>query len=344
MVDHAQTVPAAHQVPPIQRPEDFNDYWSSMLTELNASPIEVSVEESALANTPKIPGNSGTVTDAVSVSRLSFASLGGKRPVGWLFKPSQRRPEGALLFLPGYSTACGSELIHTVLAQVAHSGYAVLAVDPRGQGAARNQHPPLPDGKILTGLLDPISFIYRGIVADCVRAAEALTHLTGFERIGVLGHSQGGGLALITASLAPERVGAVGCMIPFLTHFAWSLRHRPSTGPYREVYDFVAEHPQSRAAVERSLGYLDTLHHAPRVQAPILVSVGLKDTTCQPPTVYALFERLQNTRSLLVLPDVGHEHAPDFYHHELAWFRRYLRNEADDEVTLQRLALPPALQ
>src|SRR5690606_16328934 len=105
------------------------------------------------------------------------------------------------------------------------------------------------------------------IIADCVRAVDVLIDQTGFDAIGVFGHSQGGGLALITASLAQDKVRAVGCMIPFLTHFAWAFENRPSTGPYREVYDFARERPSEAPLLRRALAYVDTLHHAPRVTA-----------------------------------------------------------------------------
>lgn len=325
-------------VTPFPRPDDFDTYWGGTLSALRAVPSDVRTERTSPVKGAS-PNAVAPIPRPVTVTKLTYASLDGKRPTGWLFQPTGASVHGALLFLPGYSTACGSELIHTVLSQIAQLGYAVLAVDPRGQGASRSEHPPSADGKIVTDVLCPESYVYRGIVADCVRGAEVLSELTALDDVGVFGHSQGGGLALITASLAPERVRAVGCMIPFLTHFAWSLRYRPSTGPYREAFDFAQKHPDSLPALKQSLGYLDTLHHAPRVQAPILVSVGLKDTTCPPPTVYSLIDRLRCIKSLLVLPDVGHEHVPDFYHHELAWFRRFLRFEPEGGVTLERLGL-----
>ena len=349
-------------VPPLEPPTDFDAYWAGTLAELDRIPFDVREEDAALgayptASAATAPPSSPAASRAVSgrpasqsppatpgeppvrVTRLTYASLGGVRPAGWLFRPRAVPAEGALLFLPGYSATCGAAVIQAVLAQLAEAGFAVLAVDPRGQGASRAAHVPAPEGKIVTGVLDPRAYIYRGIAADCVRAAQVLAALTGFAKVGVLGHSQGGGLSLLTASLAGELVGAVGCVIPFLTHMAAALAERALTGPYREVYDYARNHPEALPALRRSLGYIDTLNHAPRVAAPTLVSVGLRDTTCPPPTVYALFERLRCTRSLLVLPETGHEHVPAFYHHEVAWFRRFLRPEPPGGCTLENLGL-----
>lgn len=331
--------PDAHcRVRPLERPDDFDAYWDEVLDALSDIPAAVRKEPDHGAAAGASFGPPG-----VSVTRLCFASLGGKRPAAWFYRPEDRPPEGALVFFPGYSAACGLPLLRTVLAQLSLAGFAVLAVDPRGQGESRALHPPAPEGKIVTAAADPREYIYRGIAADCVQAVKVLQGLTGFTRVGVFGHSQGGGLALVTASLAPEAVGAVGCMIPFLTHLAWAMANRATTGPYQQVYDFVQQlahkRPDALAQVRRSFAYIDTLHHAPRVSAPTLVSVGLRDTTCPPETVYALFSRLDCVRSLLVLPDAGHEHRPEFYHHQLAWFRHYLAPTPPECRTLESLGL-----
>lgn len=317
---------------PLERPSDFDAYWRNTLAELDRVPLDLAVQDEKSSSDAASQG-------AVSVARLTFAGLGGKRPTGWLFRPESGPEVAALLFLPGYSTTCGSPQIQAVLAQVAAQGFAVLAVDPRGQGASRSERPPDPTGKLTTRPLEPRAYIYREIIADCVRAVDVLVERTGFKRVGVFGHSQGGGLALITAALAHEKVRAVGCMIPFLTHFARAFEHRASTGPYREIYDFALQHPAEAPLLRRALAYVDTLHHAPQVSAPTLVSAGLRDTTCPPETVYPLFERLACTKGLVVFPELGHTHSPDFYHHELAWFRRYLIEEPTGGFTLERLGL-----
>lgn len=327
-------------VAPLEAPDDFDAYWSDTLTELARIPADIRVlTEHPDDEQSDRPEHENTPWQNVAVTRLTYASLDNKRPTGWLFRPLSTPMAGALLFLPGYSATCAASLNQTVLAQVAEQGFAVLAIDPRGQGESRREQPPGPGGKLVTGPFAPQSYIYRGIIADCVRGVDVLIDQTGVDAIGVFGHSQGGGLALITASVAQAKVRAVGCMIPFLTHFAWAFEHRPSTGPYQEIYDFARQRPDEALLLRRALGYIDTLNHAPRVQAPTLVSVGLKDTTCPPQTVYPLFERLECTRSLLVLPDLGHSHSPDFYHHELAWFRRYLVDPPAGGFTLERLGL-----
>jgi len=40
--------------------------------------------------------------------------------------------------------------------------------------------------------------------------------------------------------------------------------------------------------------------------------MGLKDTVCPPPTIYALYKAFQGRKELLVYPEYGHE-APDEY-------------------------------
>jgi cephalosporin-C deacetylase len=55
------------------------------------------------------------------------------------------------------------------------------------------------------------------------------------------------------------------------------------------------------------LSYFDIMNFAPWVSCPVLVSVGLKDTACPPPTNYALFNHLAGEKQIVPYADYGHE-------------------------------------
>jgi cephalosporin-C deacetylase len=290
----------------------FDRFWADALGEALSTPLDDTREVDPAWSSPQ-----------VAVEHVSLASLGQARVHGWLFTPSRAR-HGALLYLPGYSASTHTELLMRVYRQMAAFGFALLGLDPRGQGASTAAHPPVPAGKLLTGITSPQDHIYRGILADCVQGARYLMERATVSRIGVGGHSQGGGLALLTASVAPKFVGSVTAMIPFLTHYRLHAARCHSVGPYSEITTYLRAHPEEEEHLLQVLSYFDTMAHAERIAAPTLLSVGLADTTCPPDSVLALHQALRGTKALITFPEAGHTNSPHFYHHIVQWHRRYL--------------------
>jgi cephalosporin-C deacetylase len=58
------------------------------------------------------------------------------------------------------------------------------------------------------------------------------------------------------------------------------------------------------------LGYIDNQFLAPRIQAQVLMAVGLMDTVCPPSTQFAAYNRIPGKKDILVYPDFGHEGLP----------------------------------
>jgi len=95
------------------------------------------------------------------------------------------------------------------------------------------------------------------------------------------------------------------------------------TGPIAELSGyfqlFDPEHKREED-VFQVLDYFDAVNFAPWVgQAGgiSLVSVGLKDTSCPPPIVYALSRALSGEKKLLIYPEYGHESPDEFVDRQL---------------------------
>lgn len=299
----------------ISTPPDFDQFWAETLAELRTVSLRDTTE-------PDLEWSSSEIT----VEHVTYQSLGNACVHGWLFIPNGPK-RGALLYLPGYNASTHTDLLMRVYRQMAAAGLVLLGVDPRGQGASKAVHPPAPDGKLLTGISSPQEHIYRGIVADCVQGARYLAQRAAVPRVGVGGHSQGGGLAIMTASLFPAGIDSVSAMIPFLTHYRMHAAHQQKVGPYREITTHIEAQPDRTDYILQVLSYFDTLTHAHRVKAPTLMGVGRKDTTCPPESVLALYEALPATKGLLSFPEMGHVNSPDFYHHVVQWHLCYLQPE-----------------
>jgi len=255
---------------------------------------------------------------------------------------SEGNPAGTITKYPGlvrfhgYSGNRGqiSELLLWAL-----QGYAILALDVRGQCGETPDGRSYPTGRfsgwLTLGLDSPENHYFRQVYLDALRAVEALSHQPEVDekRLGVFGKSQGGGLAVAAAGLAnglgeraglQARVKAVSAAIPFLADFRGGFRLH-TDGPLVELSNyfryFDPEHKHEEGIFE-VLDYFDILHFAPWFgeQMQSLISIGLKDTACPPPSIHALYRAVSGEKRLLVYPEYGHESPDEFVDRQIKLF------------------------
>ncbi len=329
----------------VKKPEDFQAYWEEVLQEVReyAPAVEVlpwELEDPRFAGEyiidgkvpePPRPGpepnpfdyrwDSHAMVTGLVVRKVLFRSTDGQRVGGLLQYPREGagRRYPCIVHFTGY----GGELM--LDSDFVSAGYAVFNFSHRGmllgsQGFDRYHPAPL----LVRGVEDRRSYIYRAVLIDCLLAVKVAAGLEAVEagRLAAMGTSQGGGLAIMVGALN----GGLRCLsadLPWLTDFHYQLTH-PVEGPYRELAEYLRRHPGSGPAVRRTLGYFDTLHFADRVRQPALVSLGLNDTTCAPPSVRRLFARIPATKVLLEMPNIAHERSTTWRYLTARWFDYYL--------------------
>jgi len=277
--------------PEVPEPPDFDAFWARTLKETRSHPLG--------ARWTPLAFDEHQMT-AFQVYDVRFNGWAGEPVAAWLLLPRASGDQEGLLpavvqYL-GYTGGRGLPVEHVFFPS---AGYAHLVVDSRGQGTDT----PDPDGAaagtqwaggfLTRGIEDPHDHYYRRLTADCVRAVEALREHPAVDprRITVAGASQGGGLALAVAGLAPELVAGALVDVPFLCHFRRAARTALQS-PYTELADYLRLH--HRGAEERVFGtldYFDGLHHAARATAPALFSAALMDPVCPASTVFAAYHR-----------------------------------------------------
>lgn len=276
----------------VEEPADFDDYWQRTLAEARQHPI-------GLAATAV---ETGLVT--LDTQDVTFSGWGGHPIRAWL-----HRPAGAIGPLPtvvefiGYN---GGRGLATEKLFWASAGFAHFVVDSRAQGAGWSAGAtadpvgsgPSVGGNATRGLLSIDDYYYRRLVTDAVRAVDAAkSHpIVDSTRMIVAGHSQGGGLALIVASLTPD-LAAVVAREPFLCDLPRGIVTSDET-PFADIARFLRVHPDTEASVLRTLSYVDAVNHARRGRVPAWFSVALMDTICPPSGVYAAHNQWHGPKQL----------------------------------------------
>jgi cephalosporin-C deacetylase len=199
-----------------------------------------------------------------TVYALRLTSIGPYRIFGYLSVPPGEGPFPALLAAPHYGSV--NHLPHLDDRQ----RYVTLILMHRGQRLADQPFAATYPGLLTLGIEDPATYIYRGIVADCLRGAEFLQSLPSVDasRIAISGDD----LALITAARRPgfTAVQVGGLML----HRLMDASARSQAYPIEEINDYLRSYPERREAVARTVAYFDPIHHVAGITATTLFSVG----------------------------------------------------------------------
>jgi cephalosporin-C deacetylase len=300
--------------PPLTREPDFAAFWARTLQESSRTPVN------ARFRPIEYP------TFGAQVYEVYYEGWRGAQICGWYVQPEGDGPFPALVQYHGYS---GSKMDVYRYLMWALQGYAVLAVDVRGQSGNSTDPACYTGGHVsgwmTLGIMDPEEYYYRGVYVDCVRALDAVCSRPEVDgtRLGVMGMSQGGGLTLAVAALDDRPVLAMPEM-PYLCHLKRAV-DMAMRNPYLEIADYLRRWPEREEQVWRTLSYFDNLNLADRIRCPVLMDVGLKDDICPPSSVFAVYNRIPAPKELKVFPYHNHEVVEALWEDKLRWAHRYLR-------------------
>lgn len=286
-------------------PEDFDTFWDHGLEEMRAIDPEVELRPAEFQ------------TPFAECFDLFFTGIGQARVHAKFLRPKGvPEPHPAVLVFHGYSGSAGDWCEKLGYAAM---GYSVAALDCRGQGGL-SEDPGGVVGNTLRGHIirgldgPPESMLFRQIFLDTAQLADIVMGMPEVDatRVGVTGGSQGGGLTLACAALAP-RVALAAPVFPFLCDYKRVWEIDQARDAYAELQDYFRRFDPLHVRedeVFRKLGYIDAQHLAPRIRAKVLMAVGLMDTVCPPSTQFAAYNRIPTEKSLRLYPDFGHEGLP----------------------------------
>jgi cephalosporin-C deacetylase len=236
-----------------EQPAGFIEFWKLVDDELASYPARPELEI--------IPMRS---THFCTVYWVKLTSIGPYRIGGYLSIPHGDAPFPAIMKTPGYGS------VNHVPDYNDRKRYVMFTLMHRGQRLVDEPWQSAYPGLLTEGIDAPSSYVYRSIVADCLRGAEFLQSRPEVDssRIAIARDD----LALITASRRPDfsHVQAAGLLFYRLIEH----RERSSAYPMEEVNDYLRTYPDQKDAVASTLSHFDPIHHVASIKARTLLSVG----------------------------------------------------------------------
>ena len=303
--DFAIGVSPEEVVSPLDRPDDFDDYWMRARRELDA-----------VAPQFKLIRQEEYCTETREVYLLEMRSLGNVLIRGWYMRQVKEGVYPAMLHVQGYSSSKGPGNLYQGDDMVS------LALNVRGHGNSKDHVDPGFPGYILHHVDDKETYIYRGAYMDCVRAVDFLYSRDEVDtsRLAVEGGSQGGALSFATAALDNERIDLCVPHVPFLSDFRDYFK--VASWPAGEFFEYFKQHPEiPEDHIYKTMSYIDIKNLAPWIKAPLFMSVGLIDKTCPPHINFAAYNQLTVPKQYFVYPESGHG-LPGAYHHMMMAYIR----------------------
>jgi len=287
-------------------PKDFDAYWDKALKELDNQPLGYELEDVDFS----APG--------VICKNLFFTGVGGAR-IGCKFI----RPESitgtipAIAMFHGYSGNSGGWLDKL---PYVYAGYAVLAMDVRGQmGLSCDNHVVVGNtlrGHIIRGLNghNPENLFFRNVFLDTAQTARVLMDMPFVDetRIGATGASQGGALTLACAALEPK-VKMNAPVFPFLSDYKRTWQMDLFKDAYDELSYYIRSMDPRQQRMDEmfeTLGYIDVANLVPRIKGETYMFITLMDNICPPSTQFAAYNRIAAKKSNEIYPNHGHEALP----------------------------------
>lgn len=328
---------APEEIPPSRfAPPDFDAFWSEQKERLAEVPLDAQLRPVPLS------GNQ----EGIEAFDVRIRCLGGAPVSAYLAKPKRAVARSLPAVIWTHGAGVYSSFLEKSLSG-AREGFLSLDVNahglPNGQPEVFYKELSLGslEGYPAQGRENRDGSYFRGMYLRLMRAIDFVAAQPEWDgrTLAVIGHSQGGGQALVAGGLDP-RVTFVGAGVPAMCDHTGIVRRRVSGWPR-----LVPLLPDGKAdpVIAEVSRYFDAVNFASRCQAEVIVSAGWLDATCAPTTVYAAYNQLRGPKQMLDRPAMGHAAAPDIQKAFLEALKRHAKRTETGLVPTGFKKNPPSL-
>lgn len=276
-------------------PDDFDQFWDSLKTQLASVPLNPQVTQSA------------ALSDAAQTTyKMVLDNIDGKKVYGWISIPNCPGPFAAVMHLPSFGQAPVGPVNYEAVDGIIGVSISIHDYDceqwvPDTIAYAPRHH-----------YFNRHTNYYKWSILGCLRAIDYVFTRPEFDGVhmAVTGVSQGGGLTLMAAGLDP-RVKFIAQGVTALCNHAAYASERSSGFPY-----WVRDGSQQggdAAQIIRETGYYDAVHFARRYKGPSLNFVGYNDDVCPPASVFAAYNQMPGKKNMFHSINTGHLTPPNFW-------------------------------
>lgn len=280
--------------PSTPAPADFDAFWAAKLAEQALVPMNPVV-------TPGVSGRAG-----VDYATVTLDTIRGTRIQGQLARPTSGTRFPALLIV---QWAGVYSLDKRWATDRAAEGWLTLNTQAHDitPVAEASYYTALQNGALNNywriGNEDRDTSYFLRMYVACARAVDYLASRPDWDgrTLVVMGTSQGGLQALVTAGL-DSRVTAALAEVPAGSDQTGLDAGRVPGWPQwaYQAWD------RDLTKVLQASRYYDVTNFAPRIRCPVLIGVGLLDTLCPPPGVFATYNQLCGEKEILIMPRAEH--------------------------------------
>ena len=232
------------------KPQDFDQYWKKVEDELASIQPAAERTELHLRSAPE-----------AKVYGLKLTSLDHYRIFAYFCVPSGKGPFPVIYRLPNYGS-----VVHIPPFEE-RCKYISVALCHRGQRLSDQPFAAKYPGLLTSGIDSKQNYIYRSIVADCLRVMDYLVSCDDVDsqKISLVG----GDLALFTAALRDS--ASVLFYTPSLFYKALHKATATQNYPLEEFNDYLRSFPESIDQISQTLAYFEPMNFASRVKSEVML-------------------------------------------------------------------------
>jgi cephalosporin-C deacetylase-like acetyl esterase len=280
-------------------PVDFDAFWLQKKRALAAIPLHTNLTPHGMKN-------------GLTIYKMTINSVQGRNVGAYITIPAGLGPFPAVIKLPPFGNAAlpPDELNHT---DIAEKGQAI-SVTMSAHNTTPDQVDPLAYKPDITTNQD--SIYNKLMILNCLRIIDYLFTRSDFNgSLGIVGESQGGGLAMSVGGL-DKRVKAVMATNPAFCQLQ-GYKFRKATG--FPTYLLTAHQIGLDAErVSAAIKYHDAVYFAKRFKGALYIANGYEDLVTPAATVFAAANQHFGQTIVCHMKKTGHNHPWDEY-----WIGRF---------------------
>jgi cephalosporin-C deacetylase-like acetyl esterase len=278
-------------LPPLDKEDDFDEFWSQSIDNLEKTPIEPVLE--------KADNKSSAIFDSFNIV---FKSSGKSNVRGNLLIPGKIKKPRVIIIIPDYNQA--NKIPYNLL----DDGVAYFFMQLRGHELLKvnnQKEEQKTPGFMSENLLDKDLYYAKCIYLDTYRITGMLRllNLLDSSSIGIMGKGFGASAAAFGAAHS-DRISCAVLDTPSFCYLQLSQNISKSTASM-EINSFISNYKRKKKLIKTNLSYFDSINFSKKIKCPVLATIGLKDNISPPECVFALFNHLHCPKTAEIYPEDG---------------------------------------